>query len=475
MSDKQDFSEIGDKIKDAVQDAVNSGDFGQLNRVINDSVSGALDEVRWQVNQAHDRVYNRTDKTVEYKSAKRNIASSYSTSQSPYRRQMEQKQRYTTAKQYQRPDGTVVYKDTVNLPRIFVKKGKVSSVLLSVFGGIGLGTFGLTALIMAIMWAATSDPAAGWTMAVFGIMAAGNGIVLKRGSGLRRRLNRAERYLKMAGEEMYIRISDLSEKTGWSEKKLGRDIRGMIESGMFPEGHMDEKNDIFVIDDETWDQYLEEKEEYEQQIAAKKRNELTGSGAGAGQSVDEAKNSDTTAGSNGSANGKTFGQNGTDGGASGQNGAAHSEEALTKEAQIEKDGQAYMERLRELNIQIPGEVISNKLYKLDYLLKRIFQTLREHPEQSDQMRRFMEYYLPTTVKLVESYAEFDSAGVEGENIRTAKEEIEKTMDTINEAFEKLLDDLYQDAAFEASADAKVLKTVLAQDGYMKSDFEKQEE
>ena len=91
------------------------------------------------------------------------------------------------------------------------------------------------------------------------------------------------------------------------------------------------------------------------------------------------------------------------------------------------------------------------------------------------MYKRQEYYLPTTVKLVESYAEFDSAGVEGENIRTAKEEIEKTMDTINEAFEKLLDDLYQNAAFEASADARVLKTVLAQDGYMKSDFEKQEE
>ena len=79
MSDKQDFSEIGDRIKDAVQDAVNSGDFGQLNHVINDSVNGALDEVRWQVNQAHERVYKRTDKTVEYKSAKRSIASSYST------------------------------------------------------------------------------------------------------------------------------------------------------------------------------------------------------------------------------------------------------------------------------------------------------------------------------------------------------------------------------------------------------------
>ena len=69
-----------------------------------------------------------------------------------------------------------------------------------------------------------------------------------------------------------------------------------------------------------------------------------------------------------------------------------------------------MERLRELNIQIPGEVISNKLYQLDYLLKRIFQTLREHPEKSDQMRRFMEYYLPTTVKLVDPMQNLTAPG-----------------------------------------------------------------
>ena len=101
---------------------------------------------------------------------------------------------------------------------------------------------------------------------------------------------------------------------------------------------------------------------------------------------------------------------------------------------------------------------------------RLYCYLREHPEKSDQMRRFMEYYLPTTVKLVESYAEFDSAGVEGENIRTAKEEIEKTMDTINEAFEKLLDDLFQETAWDVSSDISVLKTMLAQEGLTKNDF-----
>ena len=87
----------------------------------------------------------------------------------------------------------------------------------------------------------------------------------------------------------------------------------------------------------------------------------------------------------------------------------------------------------------------------------------------------MEYYLPTAVKLLEAYEELDAQPVQGENILSSKKEIEDTLDTLNIAFEKLLDDLYQNAAFEASADARVLKTVLAQDGYMKSDFEKQEE
>ena len=115
---------------------------------------------------------------------------------------------------------------------------------------------------------------------------------------------------------------------------------------------------------------MRKKKNMNSNLRKKKRKELT---ADVGQSAGGANRAD----------GKAAGQNQTADGA-----AAHSEEALTKEAQIEKDGQAYMERLRELNIQIPGEVISNKLYKLDYLLKRIFQTLREHPEKSDQMRRF---------------------------------------------------------------------------------------
>lgn len=200
---------------------------------------------------------------------------------------------------------------------------------------------------------------------------------------------------------------------------MRKDVRKMLKSGMLPQGHLDPKQTTLVVNDETWEEYLKLEEQWE----TRRKLEEAKQGEGPGTCDPE-------------------------------------------QERIEREGQLYMERLRRLNDEIPGEAVSNKLYQLDELLSGTFALLREHPEKRSQMRKFMDYYLPTTVKLVEAYAQFDRAGVEGENIQNAKAEIEKTMDTINGAFEKLLDDLYREEAFEAAADAKVLKTVLTQDGFV---------
>ena len=78
----------------------------------------------------------------------------------------------------------------------------------------------------------------------------------------------------------------------------------------------------------------------------------------------------------------------------------------------------------------------------------------------------MNYYLPTTLKLVETYAEFDRVSAPGEEILAAKAEIENTLDTINQAFTELLNNLFKDAVFDATTDAQVLKTMLAREGLM---------
>lgn len=130
-------------------------------------------------------------------------------------------------------------------------------------------------------------------------------------------------------------------------------------------------------------------------------------------------------------------------------------------------GQDFIRSLRDMNDTIEGEVISAKLFQLENLLKEIFDRVKEHPEQMPQMQKFMNYYLPTTLKLVQAYAEFDSVSAPGEDIISAKAEIEKTLDTINKAFVELLNNLFRDSVFDVTTDAQVLQTMLAKEGLTK--------
>ncbi|MBD5499797.1 MAG: hypothetical protein HDR10_01130 [Lachnospiraceae bacterium] len=131
------------------------------------------------------------------------------------------------------------------------------------------------------------------------------------------------------------------------------------------------------------------------------------------------------------------------------------------------EGMECIRKLHALNDKIPGEVISQKLYCLESLLKDIFDNVREHPEQMHRMHTMMDYYLPTTLKLVEAYEDFDRISVPGKDIIDAKAEIERTLDIINQAFKELLNNLFQDAVFDATTDAQVLQTMLAREGLTK--------
>ena len=129
-----------------------------------------------------------------------------------------------------------------------------------------------------------------------------------------------------------------------------------------------------------------------------------------------------------------------------------------------EEGNAYIEQIRKSNDAIPGVEISNKMYHLENVIRRIFKRVEQHPELIDDLHKFMDYYLPTTVKLLQAYEELDKQDVEGDNIKTAKKEIENTLDTINQAFENLLDSCYKDTAWDISTDISVLNTMLAKEG-----------
>ena len=94
---------------------------------------------------------------------------------------------------------------------------------------------------------------------------------------------------------------------------------------------------------------------------------------------------------------------------------------------------------------------------------------RVHPEVAPELQKMMDYYLPTTSKLLDAYRELDKQPVAGDNIRSTKAEIEQTVDTLNVAFEKLLDSLFVDRAWDISSDISVLNTMLAQEGLNRAD------
>ena len=147
--------------------------------------------------------------------------------------------------------------------------------------------------------------------------------------------------------------------------------------------------------------------------------------------------------------------------------AAEVVQQKTEFEQMMEEGQECSKKLRNLNDMIPGEAVSSKLYQLENLLKEIFQRVQKEPTQMNRMHKVMNYYLPTTLKLVEAYREFDMISNPNDDIMSAKAEIEETLDTINEAFEELLNSLFQDKVLDITTDAQVLQTMLASEGLTK--------
>lgn len=119
--------------------------------------------------------------------------------------------------------------------------------------------------------------------------------------------------------------------------------------------------------------------------------------------------------------------------------------------------------LRTANDRIPDAELSGKIERLEQISALIFKEVEAHPEKRERIRTFFDYYLPTTQKLLDTYAEFDEMGVEGENMTQAKERIEEMMDAIVEGFEHQLDQLYSTDAMDVVSDIKVMETMLYRD------------
>lgn len=234
------------------------------------------------------------------------------------------------------------------------------------------------------------------------------------GNRLRKKIKRFRSYVKTLNGKPYANVKELAKSVRKSEKFVRKDLKRMIDKRMFLEGHLDKNGVCFMATDDAYEQYIETERNMEERKAEEARKPKT-------QLSEDVK-------------------------------------------KVIEEGNRYIEEIRRSNDAIPGVEISNKIYHLENVIRRIFQRVEKHPELINDLHKFMDYYLPTTMKLLNAYEELDKQDMLGENIKTAKQEIENTLDTINVAFENLLDSFYKETAWDVSSDISVLKTMFAQEG-----------
>lgn len=143
------------------------------------------------------------------------------------------------------------------------------------------------------------------------------------------------------------------------------------------------------------------------------------------------------------------------------------EEASTGNGEVDKmlkDGRLAIAEMKRLDDNIADPGISADIVRLEQVSQRVFDEVKRDPKKLPQIRRFMDYYLPTTLKLLNAYDRASATGISGENVDATKARVEGMMRTIVAAFEKQLDALYGAEALDISTDITVLEAMMAREG-----------
>ena len=418
---KKDWQEAGDQIRDLVQNAIDSGNYSELSNTITDVVNSAVDGVQDVLKNSlsdlgRQQACGGWSKRPEDLAGAERKSDRYAQSHDTVRRRQEAAERIRKSMQG---------KEYHPVPRTKTP-GLIFAGKAMKWTGYSLGgMFAVTAGILAIVSGATGAELVlpMGIIDVFLVASVALGIKGSRQEGLAKRFRR---YQQVIGERTFCLIEELSAAIGKKPKFVQKDLRKMIRDGFFPQGYLDKKETCLITDQQTYQQYLQTEKAYE---ARAQEVQADGRKAGAQQ-------------------------------ASASTAAPHGSEYQ----ELLAEGQSYIRHIHICNDKIEDLVISEKLDRMEMIVTRIFTEAGRNPDVADDLKKMMSYYLPTTKKLLDAYCELDEQPVPGENIETTKQEIAATLDTLNNAFAKLLDDLFEEKAWDISSDISVLNTMLCAGG-----------
>ena len=411
---KEEWRQIGEDVSRTVQDAIMSGDYRNLSSQINELTSRVFDNVGRTINASGIADGMNGRNITGYRNSVTGAHDYHATRTYQTIRNINEARRNNINVQpmpnlqehrynplYRRPTAT-----------------KVLSILGIVFGFSLFGMFGLFGIIGGVI-ALEEAEAIGFAI-FFVILSIINAIL---GGVSVKKLGETgefEKIVRLLGDKTYGNISDIASMLNMKKDKLLKEIKKMISRGWFRQGHLDAEETTLITSNATYDQYLETTQA-SLEIQQKRAEE-------------DAK--------------------------------LNAEYAQYTPAQREiiQQGEQFVQEIHRCNDEIPGEVISKKIERMENSISMIIGRAKEEPSLTGDLRRLMNYYLPTTVKLLKAYADLDKQGKSSENIEQSKKEIEDTIDTMNAAFDKLFDSMFEVTSMDISTDASVMKTLLEQEG-----------
>lgn len=418
MSTSNKWNQIGDEILDSVIHAVETGDFTGLSTSVGDVINEAVDSI----GRGMDQVGREIGRQAKARGTARGAAGVWTPGSArgidgAPDRDRRHPARARASQMRSSPQFSARYRYRRFLP------GQAAGPACLAVGIVGTSMFGIATLATALTAAFSGLISIGVPVGLGIAMLPFIGLITK-GANLNGRNHRFRNYVRVIGNRGYCAIEDLARSIGKKQTFVRRDLQDMLRRGYFLEGHMDTEGTTLIVDNETYRQYEEAEE-------ARRRREA--------ETVREERE----------------------------------QPACSDEVQnILTEGEAYISHIHECNDAIPGEVMSEKLAKLEDIMRRIFTQVKKQPESADELHKFMTYYLPTTTKLIDAYRDLDGQPAYGANVANTKKEIEDTLDTINEAFENLFDSLFEDTAWDISSDISTMKVMLEQEGLTKNrDFQ----
>lgn len=376
---------IGDQIRDAVQDAVSSQDFSTLQSTIEKSIGIAAENIGRGLAQASDGI-RRAQQEYALEQQKRQI-------------ELQMKNLYV------KPSGM-----------------RAGAIALTGWGAV-LALPGLVTSIIAGGLGGIPAVAASLLVAVVG------GAMMVAGIQRLNLVKRFETYRDIIGLREFCYLEEIAARSADSQKNVLKNVKSLLSKGFFKQAALDDSESFLIMTSEAYAQYRQARAEA---LQRQRQQNLV-------QSVEADK---------------------------GQ------KKPLTPEAQaLLARGEAYVAKIRMSNEAIPGEEISRKIDQIEHVVRTIFERAEERPEVIGDLGQLMDYYLPTTVKLLDAYRELDAQPIQGANIQKSKREIEGALDSLGVAFEKLLDSVFREMAWDVSTDISVLHTVLSQEGLVESPFD----